>query len=114
MNTTSTGKQAENVAAKYLKSQGYEIIERNWRTRWCEIDIIAQKDGVIYFVEVKFRKHAYQGGGLDYITTKKLKQMQFAAEFWVQANNWQNNYELSALELETKNLVIKRFVPTLT
>lgn len=76
------GQIAEDEAAKYLQSNGYKIIDKNWKTKYCEIDIIAKKNNVIYFVEVKYRRQANQGGGLAAITPKKLKQMQFAAKIW--------------------------------
>ena len=47
------GALAESAASMFLKKQGYEILERNYRKPWGEIDIIARKDGVIVFVEVK-------------------------------------------------------------
>lgn len=47
------GKAGEDKAAEYLKENGYKIIERNWHTRFGEIDIIAQKNDIIVFVEVK-------------------------------------------------------------
>jgi uncharacterized protein (TIGR00252 family) len=94
--TTATGQAAEAAVTKYLTSQVFKIIDRNWRTRVCEIDIIAQKDKTIYFVEVKYRTQHFQGDGFDYITPKKLKQMQFAAELWVQQNNWSGDWRLAA------------------
>ncbi len=105
MTTTNTGRAAENAAAEYLKSKGYKILEQNWRTRWCEIDIVAKKDNKVYFVEVKYRKSAAWGSGLEYITPKKLKQMRFAAEFWVSNNNWSGDYYLSAIEVMGDNHV---------
>ena len=53
MNTKITGNEGENKAAHYLEEQGYSIIERNFRTKGGEIDIIALKDSVVVFVEVK-------------------------------------------------------------
>ncbi len=41
--STQTGKLAEDEAAEYLSQNGFKIIARNWRNRWCEIDIVAQK-----------------------------------------------------------------------
>ena len=79
---STTGKIAETAAAQFLQRKGYQIIEQNWRTKWCEVDIIAEKKGVIYFVEVKHRHKAAYGDGLDAITKKKLNQMKFAAELW--------------------------------
>jgi Holliday junction resolvase-like predicted endonuclease len=69
------------------------------RTRWCEIDIIAQRDTAVYFCEVKYRKNVQQGGGLDYITHAKLEQMKFAAELWVTKYDWQGEYQLCAIEV---------------
>ena len=76
------GNRGEEIASIYLQQHGFKILARNWRTRWCEIDIIAQKDAIFYFVEVKYRASTVHGSGVDYITPKKLQQMQFAAELW--------------------------------
>lgn len=96
MNTTNTGNRAENLVAEELVRQGYEIIAQNWKTRAAEIDIVAQKSGCIYFVEVKFRRSDSAGDGFDYITPMKLRHMQRAAELWVQQNDWLYEYELLA------------------
>ncbi len=113
MTTFVSGRQAEAAAALYLKDQGFKILGQNWRTRWCEIDIVAQKAKTIYFVEVKFRKSDAFGGGLDYITPKKLEQMSFAAEMWVSQQRWAGDYQLSALEVSGPGLQISHFVTDL-
>lgn len=97
MSTTSTGRDAEDAAGQYLVKLGYAILAQNWRTRWCEIDIIAKKANTIYFVEVKYRKSHSWGDGLDAITPKKLQQMTFAAEMWVQEHAWSEDYRLVAI-----------------
>lgn len=99
MTTTQIGHDAEEVAAAHLKQQGYRIVTQNWRTRWCEIDIIATKHKTVYFVEVKYRKSNAWGDGLDAVTNKKLEQMSFAAEMWVHAENWMGDYSLAAMSL---------------
>lgn len=78
------GAIAEDEAADYLTRQGHEVLERNWKTKYCEIDIVSQKDGTVYFTEVKYRKQPNQGGGFAAITAKKLNQMKFAARLYVQ------------------------------
>ncbi len=83
--TKKIGDMAEEETANYLVRQGHEIIERNWKTKYCEIDIVSQKDGTVYFTEVKYRRRPDQGGGLAAITPKKLNQMKFAAKVYVQA-----------------------------
>jgi ribonuclease HII len=80
--TKQIGDKAETVVAEYLQSNGHEIVERNWKTKFCEIDIVSQKDDCLYFTEVKYRKNTNQGGGIAAITPKKLKQMKFAAEYY--------------------------------
>lgn len=93
-----SGADAESAAANYLAENGFEIIDTNWKTKWCEIDIVAKKGNVMYFVEVKYRSSVSQGGGFDYITNKKLQQMKRAADSWVLLNKWQGEYVLSAAE----------------
>jgi ribonuclease HII len=78
------GNKAEDVAAAYLTGKGHEILERNWKTKYCEIDIVSTKNETVYFTEVKYRKKPNQGGGLAAITRRKLNQMQFAARIYVQ------------------------------
>jgi len=99
MTTVATGRQAENVAADFLRSKGCEIVEQNWRTRWCEIDVVAARDQVVYFCEVKYRRTNRQGAGLEYVTPKKLMQMRFAAESWVHMRAWRGEYQLCAIEV---------------
>ena len=82
-NTTNTGKQAEQLVADYLESNGHQIIARNHKTYFYEIDIISTKGDHIYFTEVKYRKSNVHGSGLDAITPAKLHQMQFAANSYL-------------------------------
>ncbi|MDQ3123561.1 MAG: YraN family protein [bacterium] len=102
MNSTSAGSAAEQAVAEYLQSQGYKIIEMNWKTSFAEIDIVTEKCGILYFVEVKYRHSNIAGDGFDYITSKKLHHMKRAAEAWVLAHKWANSYELMAAAV-TKN-----------
>ena len=79
-NTTKIGARGEDAVCEYLVRQGHEIIARNHKTYFYEIDIVSVKDKMIYFTEVKYRKNADFGGGLMAINTKKQKQMRYAAE----------------------------------
>ena len=81
--TRAIGDAGEQVAADWLTADGHEIIARNWRTRYCEIDIVSMKDNVMWFTEVKYRKNDDFGGGLAAITAKKQRQMRFAAELFI-------------------------------
>lgn len=103
------GHMAEEVAAQYLEKQGFRVQEVNWKTRWCEIDIVASKNTRVYFVEVKYRKSNSQGNGADYITTKKLQQMGFAAALWVAEHKWDGEYQLSVIEMTGDNFEVVNF-----
>lgn len=74
------GLLGENIAAKRLASEGYEIIERQWHYKHKEIDIIAKKDGVLTIVEVKTRSSEQYGGASDLITHNKIKFLVEASE----------------------------------
>ncbi|MBC7459373.1 ribonuclease HII [Candidatus Saccharibacteria bacterium] len=81
--TKKIGDAAESVAADYLVQHGHDILERNWKTKFCEIDIISLKNRQLYFSEVKYRRSAEHGDGLVAITSKKQQQMKFAADYYV-------------------------------
>ena len=110
MTTTPTGRDAEDSAAVYLRANGYGIVSKNWRTRWCEIDIIATKQNKVYFVEVKYRQSAQWGDGLDAITAKKLQQMSFAAELWVSQELWRGEYVLAVVSASGKPPHVDTFI----
>lgn len=88
----AVGARAEEVVATYLEQAGHVILERNWRTKYCEIDIISQANDTLYFTEVKYRRQGNQGGGLAAITPKKLHRMTFAAQLY--ATSHPTNYQL--------------------
>ncbi len=110
MSSTDTGHRAERAAANYLEMRGFKIVELNWRRPRCEVDIIARKDGVVYFVEVKYRSNDNQGGGLDYITDDKLKRMRRGAEVWVTEEKYQGEYQLAAVELSGPDFIVEHFI----
>ena len=83
MTTRQIGDKGEQAAADWLTADGHEIVARNWRTRYCEIDIVSVKGEALYFTEVKYRKNDDFGDGLAAITAKKQRQMRFAAELFL-------------------------------
>ncbi len=91
-----TGHEAEELVADLLRAQGHTVISLNWRTRWCEIDVVSRHQKTVFFTEVKYRKNRQWGEGLDYITPQKLKQMHFAAEWWLHENRWKGEAQLQA------------------
>ncbi len=93
------GNEAENAAAAWLKANLYRIVKRNWKTKFCEIDIIAEKDDVRYFIEVKYRASGLYGGGLGVITPKKLEQMKFSAELYNARYQYEVNSRLAVMPI---------------
>ncbi len=81
--TKARGDKGETAVCKYLKESGHEIVARNWKNKFCEIDVISRFNGVLCFTEVKYRR---AGNGLDAIDKKKLAQMRFAAELYLSKN----------------------------
>lgn len=103
MKTTIIGQSAETAVAGHLADSGYKILARNFRTRLCEIDIVARNGDVVYFVEVKYRAGAEQGSGLEHITPRKINQIQFAARVWCQNNDFEGDYRLLGAEVSGLN-----------
>jgi len=101
------------VAVKFLREQGYKIVSKNWRNKFCEIDIVARKKDVIYFVEVKFRRGDESGSGIEYITSTKLQQMAYAAENWVTSKKWRHGYQLAAIEVSGSEFLVTEFIENL-
>ena len=98
------GREAEGLVAKELEKQGYKLVTRNWRMRFCEIDLVMTKGDEVYFIEVKYRSSDRQGNGLDYITPKKLQQMRFAAAYWMTLNNWNGDASISVAEVSPDSM----------
>lgn len=105
MSTISIGNAAESAVAEELVRKGFCIVDRNWRTKWCEVDIIAKKDQVIWFIEVKYRATEKFGDGLEYIGPQKMHHMQRAAELWVTIQGYSGEYTLGAIAVTGNNLV---------
>ena len=102
--TKELGDKAEDFVAEFLKQEKHEILARNWRTKFCEIDIVSKYGENYYFTEVKFRKNNDFGGGEAAISKNKVDQMRFAAEFFAYKNNIKNSeMRLAAAIVEGEN-----------
>ena len=98
--TRAIGNGSEDAAAQELAKRGHTILERNWKTKYCEIDIVSRKRDTIYFTEVKHRKNDKAGDGLAAITVRKLNQMKFAAKLYVHRNHLEDT-DLQLLAVST-------------
>jgi putative endonuclease len=95
------GKEGEDMAARFLMGKGYEIIQRNYRYKRSEIDLIVRKDNWLIFVEVKLRSSDAYGYPEDFVDYKKAKNVIDGAEQYTYDNNWQGNvrYDIVSIRL---------------
>lgn len=109
------GNAGEDAAVKYLTNEGYTVLERNYQKTWAEIDIIAEKHGVLTFFEVKTRDRKYIG---DYpaeysINRKKMGKLQKLSEMYLAEKNcaqdqaWQIDVITITIDKEAKRARIK-------
>jgi putative endonuclease len=70
-----TGKKGEDLAAEYIRKLGFNILERNWRYRRSEIDLIACEENVLHFIEVKTRTSLMFGYPEEGVSKKKIKAL---------------------------------------
>jgi putative endonuclease len=75
-----TGSKGEQIAENFLLKKGYFVLYRNWRHEKKEIDLVASKDGLLIFVEVKTRKNSYFGFPEEAVTPQKIGYLKTAAE----------------------------------
>lgn len=76
----AAGAWGEDLALRYLTRRGYTLVERNYRTRRGEIDLIVRKEGVLVFVEVKLRRTTSFGNPLEAVTPRKQRTLRSLAE----------------------------------
>jgi putative endonuclease len=86
-NSQKQGQEGEVLAQNYLLNEGYEILERNWRYKKYEIDIIAKKGETMVFVEVKTRKNSTFGQPELFVTRQKQGFVIAAANQYLKDNN---------------------------
>lgn len=77
------GKEGEDAACNYLQEKGYKIVERNWRFHKYEIDIIAENEDFIIFLEVKTRTSTLWGNPEEFISKGQIKRIVAAADFYL-------------------------------
>lgn len=83
-NRAATGRLGESAAADYLANLGYRVIERNWRCRIGEIDLIAEDGGTLVFVEVRSRTNPTRfGTAIEAVTSLKQRQVREVAAYFL-------------------------------
>ncbi|WP_159022287.1 YraN family protein [Formosa sp. L2A11] len=81
------GELGEDMAVDFLQKKGYEILERNYRYRKAEVDILAKTDDVLAVIEVKTRSSAFFGDPQDFVKPKQIQRLVTAVDAYVANNN---------------------------
>ncbi|MBQ1955673.1 MAG: YraN family protein [Clostridia bacterium] len=93
------GKWGEQEAAKYLRKEGYILLAAGYRTRHGELDIIAEKDGIIVVVEVKTRSAFDFARGIDAVSPHKIRRMKSAAMAFISSRNDDRPLRFDVIEI---------------
>jgi len=98
-----TGLKAEDKAVEYLQDCGYSILQRNFHSRFGEIDIVALKEDILHFFEVKYSKDY---DALTRITPKKLQRIIKTVDYYIYTKNIDSDYQIDALIVNDKLIEI--------
>jgi putative endonuclease len=96
------GQEGEQMAADYLKKNGWEILEMNYRYRRSEIDLIAVKDLHLVFFEVKVRTNTTFGHPEDFVDDKKAENIIKGAEHYIGQIDWRGNIRFDIISIIKK------------
>lgn len=77
------GRYGEELAARFLVKQGWTVVDRNWRCSAGELDIVAERSGVLVICEVKARRSLRFGSPLEAVTPQKLQRLRRLAGMWL-------------------------------
>ena len=100
MGKRELGQYGENLAAQFLQQRGFEIIEKNFHTRWGEIDVIARRGRSLHFVEVKTRSSNARGEPEEAINYFKQQRLLGAAKMYLQARQVDlPNYQIDSVAI---------------
>lgn len=98
--TATRGRRFEDAAAGFLRQAGYRILARNVRHRRGEVDLVAERDGVVAFVEVKGRSGPECGHPLEAVTPAKRREVEAVARWWIRTNPPAGGYRFDAVAVE--------------
>ena len=90
MNKKQLGDFGEKIACKYLKRLNYKLIETNFRSKQGEIDIIAEDNKELVFIEVKTRHNTKYGKAIEAVNYQKQKHIYKTAEYYIYKNSIKN------------------------
>lgn len=95
----NTGNKGEDLAAEFLVRKGWEILRRNFKFGYCEIDIIARKENWILFVEVKTRSSSYYGYPEEFVSSQQANCIFRTADEFVHKINWHGHIRFDIISI---------------
>lgn len=110
-NNKVVGNYGEQIAANYLKSKGFEILDTNYLKKWGEIDIVTRRTNKIHFVEVKtvsYETKELLGASVsrgtwrpeDNVHPQKIKKLSRAIESWIMEKNYQGEWQIDVVAVK--------------
>lgn len=106
MDHKAKGNEGEDMACQYLESEGYEILERNYRAGRSEIDIIAlRENSLLVFVEVKVRTGDQFGEPETFVSENQIEKIRSAAEEYIHGINWQKDIRFDILSIDANHKI---------
>ena len=113
MSSIRIGQRGEEIAARFLLSEGFDLLHRNWRSGRYELDIVARKEGVLHIVEVKSRKSDGLTAPEEAMTRKKFNALfraaqQYVALYRIDADT---QFDLIAVDLLPDSTHRLRYIP---
>ncbi|HMZ45736.1 MAG TPA: YraN family protein [Chitinophagaceae bacterium] len=100
LNTKNIGNLGEDLSAKWFELKGYFILERNWRYKRSEVDIIASKENKLHFIEIKTRTNSNFGYPEESINQVKMNALKKAAVAYLELNTCWKEFQFDVLSVQ--------------
>ncbi|MFB9863222.1 YraN family protein [Rufibacter immobilis] len=96
---THLGKMGEHAAEAYLQAQGYLVLEKNFRYKRAEVDLIAAKEKMLVLVEVKTRSSHQYGYPEEAVSERKENLLRLAADYYIELHQWQHDVRFDVISI---------------
>lgn len=105
------GEKGEQIAVNFLRSKGYNILQRNYRAKKSEIDIICRDGEILVFVEVKARTSVKFGNPEEFVSAAKEAKVIEGAEIYIVENNWNGavRFDIISILMQMDIIEVKHF-----
>ncbi|MCX7845697.1 MAG: YraN family protein [Dictyoglomaceae bacterium] len=108
MNKKKIGKIGEDFALEYFKNNGFEIREKNYKTKFGEVDLIVRKENLLIFVEVKARKSLEFGEPVEAVDKRKQEKIRFIANYYLskkKIKSYEVRFDIFSILLDKDNKI---------